>query len=362
MRAVSQTVMILAGGTGGHIYPGLAVADALQNRGIGVHWLGAAGGMEARTVPAYGIELDLVSIAGVRGKGWQGWLALPYRLWRAVSDARDSLKRVAPACALSFGGYAAGPGGIAAWSRGIPLLVHEQNRLPGLTNRVLARFARRVLQAFPDTFPERVGAVTCGNPVRATIAALPGPEARFFQRSGRTRLLITGGSQGAGIFNRAVPEALSLLPEDVRPRVCHQAGKGNLDDTRRRYADAGVEAEVQEFIDDMAAAYGWADLVISRSGALTVSELAAAGLGAVLVPFPHAVDDHQARNAEFLAESGAAVLIRESRLSPDALAAELSALLADRARLLEMARAARAQGIQDAAERVADACAEWTGQ
>ena len=361
MTPATHTVMIMAGGTGGHIYPGLAVADVLREKGIGVHWLGAAGGMECETVPAHGIELDAVHISGVRGRGWRGWLALPFHLLRAIRDARSSMHRVSPACAVSFGGYAAGPGGIAAWTRGIPLLVHEQNQLAGLTNRVLARVASRVLQAFPDTFPARVRPTTCGNPVRRAIAALPDPESRFFQRSGRPRVLVTGGSQGAGSLNRVVPGALALLHGDLRPLVCHQAGRGHTNDTMQRYGDAGVEAEVQEFIDDIGAAYAWADIVICRAGALTISELAAAGVGSILVPYPHAVDDHQSHNARYLSEAGAAIVLPEQALTADSLSRVLSELLGDRGRLLVMALAARSRGVTDAAEQVALACAEWTG-
>ncbi|NND45634.1 MAG: undecaprenyldiphospho-muramoylpentapeptide beta-N-acetylglucosaminyltransferase [Xanthomonadales bacterium] len=362
MSHVQGSVMIFAGGTGGHIYPGLAVAEALRQRGVGVHWLGARDGMEARTVPAHGIEIDLVRIGGVRGKGLAGWLSLPFKLLRAVLDARACLKRVQPRCAVSFGGFAAGPGGLAAWTRGVPLLVHEQNRLPGLTNRILARLARRVLQAFPDTFPGRLEPVTCGNPVRSSIATLPEPAARFFQRSGRPRLLVTGGSQGAGSLNRTVPEALARLPAELRPHVCHQSGRGQAEQTAERYQAAGLEAEVSEFIENMAGAYAWADIVVCRSGALTVSELAAAGVGSILVPFPHAVDDHQAYNAGFLVDSGAALMLREAQMSSESLAALLEPRLGDRAELLKMAEAARSLGVQDSAGRVADACAEWVGQ
>lgn len=359
MSALRHTVMILAGGTGGHIYPGLAVADALQDRGVGVHWLGARGGMECGMVEARGMALDLVRISGVRGKGLLGWLAMPVRLFRAVLDARASMIRQSPSCAVSFGGYVAGPGGIAAWLRGVPLVVHEQNRVPGLTNKVLARIARRVLQAFPGTFPERLGAVTCGNPVRASIAALPEPGVRFFQRSGKPRLLVTGGSQGADSLNRIVPRALALLPGSLQPLVFHQAGKNRSADTRQHYAEAGIQAEVHDFTEDMAAAYAWADLVICRSGALTVSELAAAGLGAILVPFPHAVDDHQALNAGYLEGPGAALVIKEADFTPETLAGRLEGLLGNRARMLEMAQASRSLAVADAADRVVDACSEW---
>jgi UDP-N-acetylglucosamine--N-acetylmuramyl-(pentapeptide) pyrophosphoryl-undecaprenol N-acetylglucosamine transferase len=359
MKRTGQGVLIMAGGTGGHIFPGLAVADALQARGFAVRWLGARGGMECTRVPAHGIDLDEVRISGVRGRGMAGWLVLPFRLARAVLDAGASIRRYRPKCAISFGGYAAGPGGIAAWLSGVPLIVHEQNRVPGMTNRFLARLARRVLQAFPGTFPRARGAVTCGNPVRRSVASLASPDSRFYQRTGRARLLVTGGSQGARALNESVPAALAMLPAGSRPRVFHQAGSADLDRTREAYRDAAMDAEVTAFIDDIAAAYEWADLVVCRAGALTVSELAAAGLGAVLVPFPHAVDDHQTLNARFLEDAGAARIVPESELHPAALAALLEPLLGSRPAMLEMARAAFGLGVRDAAEQVADACRPW---
>lgn len=355
-------VLILAGGTGGHIFPGLALAQALRDAGVPVSWLGASGGMEARQVPAQGIELDEVHITGLRGKGLGGWLRLPARLTRAVREAMVVLDRRQPDCAVSFGGYVAGPGGLAARLRGVPLVVHEQNRIPGLTNRVLARLARIVLQAFPDSFPDSARARTCGNPVRAEVAALPAPAARWADREGPPRLLVTGGSQGARTLNRAVPEALALCAADQRPLVRHQCGERELEETRQRYERLGLSAEVTAFIDDMAAAYGWADLVVCRAGALTVSELAAAGVGAVLVPFPHAVDDHQTANANFLVEAGAAVLLAEADVvaerGAERLATTLAPLLADRSRTLRLAEAARAQTVPDAAQAVAAAVFE----
>lgn len=360
MSGQRGSVMILAGGTGGHIFPGLAVAAELRRRGIGVRWLGAEGGMECRQVPAHGFEIDAIRISGVRGKGLAGWLALPFRLTRAVRDALGSLRRLGPACVVSFGGYAAGPGGIAARLRGIPLIVHEQNRVPGMTNKFLARLASQVFQAFGGTFGSERAAVTCGNPVRAEVAALAEPRTRFAQRALlRPRLLVTGGSQGAAALNRVLPLALGHLPRDLRPAVLHQAGRGRAEETRERYQNAGVEAEVVEFIDDMGAAYGGADLAVCRAGALTVSELSVAGLGAVLVPFPYAVDDHQTRNAEVLVSAGAAVILQERELSENALAEALERLLGDRDELLRMAEAARTAGPRDAAERVADACAGY---
>ena len=343
----------MAGGTGGHIYPGLAVADALRAEGVDVTWLGAEGGMELDKVPPSGIEVDPVHIQGLRGKGLGGWLALPVRLGRAIGEARRALKRRRPDCAVSFGGYVAGPGGLAAWLDGTPLVVHEQNRIPGLTNRFLARLAKTVLQAFDGTLP---GARTVGNPVRASVAELPAPADRWADRSGPGRLLITGGSQGARALNTVLPEALARISPNRRPAVRHQAGRPDLEATRQRYAEHGVDAEVSAFIDDMAEAYGWADLVVCRSGALTVSELAAAGVGAVLVPFPHAVDDHQTANADVLVSAGAALLLPEATLEPGSLAEQLGDLLNDRGRTLALAEAARRCAVPDAARSVAQAC------
>ena len=358
MRGGSEGVLIMAGGTGGHIFPGLAVAAALRRRSVPVRWLGAAGGMECDRVPPAGIALDVVTIAGLRGKGLLHWLRMPVQLARAVVQAFRIIGDRRPACAISFGGYAAGPGGIAARLRGVPLLVHEQNRVPGLTNRVLARVARCVLQAFPGAWPARLRPITCGNPVRAEVAALAPPAERFASRPGRCRLLVTGGSQGARALNAALPGAIALLPEAARPDIHHQAGRGRAGETREAYRVKGIPATVDEFIDDMAAAYARADLVVCRAGALTVSELAAAGVGAVLVPFPHAVDDHQTRNAEFLAEGGAARILPERDCSAQRLAATLEELLGSRKGLLHMAEAARRLALPGAAEHVADLCQE----
>ena len=349
----------MAGGTGGHIFPGLAVADVFRKRGVEVRWLGAQGGMEVQRVADHGISVDQVRISGVRGKGLLSWLSLPFRLLRAVLDARASLAASQPGLAISFGGYAAGPGGIAARLGGVPLVVHEQNCVPGMTNRVLAKFSKCVLQAFPGTFPERTGAVTCGNPVRRSVAILAHPDERFSRRSGQPRLLITGGSQGARSLNTIVPEAVALLPSSLRPLVHHQAGAGNSVATRGIYEAHGIDAEVHEFIENISAEYAWADLVICRAGALTISELAAVGLGAILIPYPWAVDDHQTRNAAFLADADAAQLEAEASLTPTLLAARLEALLADRSCLLEMARAARLLAVSDSAEQVVDHCEKW---
>jgi UDP-N-acetylglucosamine--N-acetylmuramyl-(pentapeptide) pyrophosphoryl-undecaprenol N-acetylglucosamine transferase len=355
MNASNAPVLIMAGGTGGHIFPGLAVADVLRAQGIPVAWLGAAGGMETRVVPAHGIELHTVAVGGLRGKGLKTRLLAPLMLARALLASLRVLRRVRPRSVLSMGGYVAGPGGVAARITGTPLLVHEQNRVAGYTNRKLAGFARRVLAGFADALPN---GEWVGNPVRASIAALPAPAERFAARTGRPQLLVLGGSLGARALNLALPQALALIPAERRPLVRHQCGSRGLDEARAAYAQAGVEAEVLPFIDDMAVAYGWADLALCRAGALTIAELTAAGLGAVLVPFPYAVDDHQTGNAQALVEAGAAELIQERDLDVEKLSQRLGTLLADRTRLLAMAEAARTQARPDAAETIARACLE----
>ena len=359
MRRSGQGVLIMAGGTGGHIFPGLAVADVLRQQNVPVRWLGAEGGMETRSVAEAGIDLDLVAISGLRGKGLKRWIRMPLMLIRAVWQARRLLEAHRPGCAVSFGGYAAAPGGIAAWTKGIPLLVHEQNRIPGLTNRLLARFSRRILQGFPETFPKKMSPVDCGNPVRWQVAALPEPQSRLAGRTGPVRLLITGGSQGAQVLNLVVPEALKILISSVSFEVRHQAGAKRVSEAHDAYDLAGVAAEITPFIDDMAAAYAWADLVICRSGALTVAELAVAGVASVLVPFMHAVDDHQTRNAEYLSSGNAAIILAQASLDPQVLATTLKPLLSDRAVLFSMACSARQLALPNAAEKVAEACGEW---
>lgn len=349
-------VLIMAGGTGGHVFPALAAAEELRRDGCEVAWMGTRRGLEARLVPAAGIPMHWIGVGGLRGKGLATRLAAPLVLARAVSGALKIVRKVRPAVVLGMGGFASGPGGIAAWLAHRPLVVHEQNAVPGLTNRVLARFATTVLEAFPGSFPPVRHARHIGNPVRSEFAALPSPAERFAARSGRAHLLVFGGSQGAAILNETVPRALALLPEDLRPEVRHQAGERHLEAARAAYADAGIEARVDAFVDDVAAAYAWADIAVCRAGALTVAELAAAGLGAVLVPFAAAVDDHQTRNAEHLVSHEAAVMISQSDLTPETLAAALRELLGDRARLLTMAEAARELACPDAARELAQAC------
>ena len=350
MSARQPMVVVMAGGTGGHIFPGLAVAQALSARGVRVGWLGADGGMETRLVPQHGVAIDTIAVKGVRGKGIATLLSAPLRILRAVRDAARVLRTRQPDAVVSFGGYAAGPGGIAARIAGIPLLVHEQNRAAGMTNKALAKVAKQVLVGFPQTFAKET---LVGNPVRAQIANVAPPAGRDFGHAGPLRLLVLGGSQGARALNNAVPRAVAALGQPVQ--IVHQAGEKMLDDARKAYADAGVQATVEPFIADMAAAYAHADLVVCRAGALTLAELCAVGVGSVLVPFPQAVDDHQTRNAEFLVERGAAVLLPQGEDLAARLQPVLAALIADPGKRLAMAEAARSLAMPDAAERVADA-------
>jgi UDP-N-acetylglucosamine--N-acetylmuramyl-(pentapeptide) pyrophosphoryl-undecaprenol N-acetylglucosamine transferase len=353
---MSRTVMIMAGGTGGHVFPALAIAGLLRSQ-RDIVWLGTERGIESRLVPAAGYPVEWIEVEGLRGKGLGRWLSAPLRLLRAVAQARRALAKNRPGVVLGCGGFASGPGGIAAWLAGAPLVIHEQNAVAGLTNRWLARVANRIAEGFPGSFPASARALYTGNPVRSEIASLPPPRQRFESRSGPMRLFVFGGSQGAAALNRLVPAAVALLPEGRRPWVLHQAGERDRDSTDAAYRTAGIQAEVRAFIDDMAAAYANADLVISRSGALTVAELAAAGVGSILVPFPAAVDDHQTRNAEWLGRVSAAQVVSEAGLTAEELANRIATLFGNgRARLLAMAEAARALAVTDAARRVAELC------
>jgi UDP-N-acetylglucosamine--N-acetylmuramyl-(pentapeptide) pyrophosphoryl-undecaprenol N-acetylglucosamine transferase len=353
--------MIMAGGTGGHVFPALAVAGELR-ASRDIVWLGTERGIEARLVPAAGYPVEWIEVEGLRGKGVGRWIGAPLRLLRAVAQARRALRRRRPGVVLGLGGFASGPGGIAAWLAGAPLVIHEQNAVAGLTNRWLARVASRIAEGFPGSFPASRHALFVGNPVRSEIAALPPPRQRFETRRGPMRLFVFGGSQGASALNRLVPAAVARLPEARRPSILHQTGSRERDATEAAYRAAGLQAEVLAFIDDMAAAYANADLVISRAGALTVAELAAAGVGSILVPFPAAVDDHQTKNAEWLGRVGAAQVVAETGLTAPELANRLATLLGNgRARLVAMAEAARALAVTDAARRVADLCLQAEG-
>lgn len=351
-------VLIMAGGTGGHIFPGLAVARRLRAAKVPVVWLGTRQGLEARVVPAAqaDIEMEWITIGGVRGKGVVGWLLLPWRLGIAMAQAFRVMRRRRPRAVLSLGGFVAGPGGLVAWLTRTPLLIHEQNAIPGLTNRWLALLADQVLCGFPAAFGEPARAQHVGNPVRPEIATLPPPAERLSGRAGPLRVLIVGGSQGARVFNEVVPQALRALAPADRPEVWHQCGRDAEARVRQAYGE--VPARVAEFIDDMAAAYAWADVVLCRAGAMTVAELAAAGVASILVPFPFAVDDHQTANARFLEERGAAVRVAQSELTPARLNALLAQFAGNRELLLTMAEAARAASVPDADETVARLCLE----
>lgn len=344
-------LMIMAGGTGGHVFPALAVAQALRAEGHRIVWMGAPDSFEARVIPPQNIEMELIRVSGLRGKGIGKLLRAPLLLGRAFCDAWAALRRQKPDVVLGMGGFAAGPGGLAAWCLRIPLCIHEQNAAAGLTNRLLARIATRVLEAFPKTFE---GALTVGNPVRQGFAEIAAPETRI-QREGVGRVLLIGGSQGSKTLNELMPQALALMKVDERPQVVHQAGR-TLDVAQKAYADAGVSADVRAFIDDMPTAYANADLVVCRSGASTVAELGVAGCAALLVPYPHAVDDHQTRNGEFLVRAGAAQLVQERELNAGKLAALLGQMLADRTQLIHMAQAARRSSTVNAVSVIAREC------
>ncbi|MFC0266941.1 undecaprenyldiphospho-muramoylpentapeptide beta-N-acetylglucosaminyltransferase [Kushneria aurantia] len=348
----------MAGGTGGHVVPALSLARALVAEGIEVHWLGTPRGIENTLVPAAGLPLHHVSIAGLRGRGTLGWLRAPWRLWRAVRQAQRIITELEVSLVVGLGGFASGPGGLAARRLGIPLLIHEQNALPGLTNRVLARLATRVYAAFPGAFAESRRPQVIGNPVRDEIAAIGTRPPAAEALAGRApRLLVVGGSLGAQVLNQRLPEALALLEPGIRPEVRHQAGRDKEQATVEGYRSAGVEARVSAFIDDMAEAYEWADLVVCRSGALTVTELAAAGRASLLVPFPHAVDDHQTINARFLVDAGAAELLPQSQMSAERLADTLQALL-DPERLVAMSHHARSRAQLSATGALVQGCLE----
>ncbi len=352
-------IMIMAGGTGGHVFPGLAVADELKARDCDVVWLGTQRGLEARLVPQHGIEIEWITITGVRGRGVFAWISAPFQIVGAVLEALRALRRRKPAAVLGMGGFVAGPGGLAAWLARKPLLIHEQNSVAGTTNRWLAPFAKRVFEAFPGSFPAHVHAELIGNPVRRSLTAVEAPRTRLTaRRAERRRVLVIGGSQGARILNETLPRALAELSADERPEVWHQAGRLGLAAAREAYAAAGVTARIDEFIDDVGAAYEWADLVVARAGALTVAELATIGVGAILVPFKAAIDDHQTLNARHFVGGGAGLLIAEQELTPVGLASALRSCIGDFDLLVAMAEAAREQAKLAAAEKLAAACLE----
>ena len=353
-----RPILVMAGGTGGHVYPALAVAHALKARSQKVVWLGTQRGLEATVVPAAGFDVEWINVKGLRRKGAFALLVAPLQLVWALLQALAIILRCRPVAVLGMGGFVSGPGGLAAWLTRRPLVIHEQNAAAGLTNRLLARLARVVLQAFPGSFNSRVVVETVGNPVREDIAAVPPPAARYTDRQGPLRLLVLGGSQGALVLNTTVPHALSKLPAPERPIVRHQCGERTLAAAHTAYADHGVDAELIPYIEDMAMAYAWADLVVCRSGALTVAELCAVGLPALFVPYPAAVDDHQTANARPMADVGAAVIIDESMLSAEVLAGQLREWLSSRDDLQGKAEKARGLARPNALMRITELCLE----
>ncbi len=357
-----RPVLIMAGGTGGHVFPALAVADELRSRGIPVVWLGTKAGIESRLVPQAGYPIEWLSIAGLRGKNILTLLLAPLRINIACWQALTILLRIKPCAVLGMGGFASGPGGLMAWAIDKPLIVHEQNAIAGLTNKILAKFATTVLQAFPDVFKQ---AITTGNPVRQSICDITRPEQRFIQHrensAANLRLLIMGGSLGAAKLNEIVPQALAKIDKNTHLEVVHQTGLKNIEAAKSHYLDEGVKAKVEAFIDDMPSVYKWADLVICRAGAMTVFELAAAGVASVLVPYPHAVDDHQTHNAHYLEQAGAAIIKQQETLTVDWLVEVINDFSANREKLLNMAIAARQLAKPNSAKNIANACVQAAG-
>ncbi len=353
---MSQTkikrVLIMAGGTGGHVFPGLALARCLQEKGIQVEWLGTRTGLEAQLVPAAKIPLHFIKIGGLRGKSFKTLLSAPFKLFAATWQARRIIKQIQPDVVVGMGGFASGPGGLACWLLRCPLVVHEQNAKAGLTNKMLARFAKRVLEGFPGTFPAAQKVVAVGNPIRVEIEQLPAPQQKPSHEG--CRLLILGGSLGAKALNEIVPQALALIPQANRPQIWHQTGEKNYREAKNIYESNGIEANVVPFIQDMAQAYSWADLVICRAGALTVAELCAAGRGAIFVPFPHAVDDHQTANAHYMVDKNAALCIQQACLTPAYLVECLDVYLQSPEKRIVMSKQAYALRKTHVAEQIFD--------
>lgn len=357
----TRNILIVAGGTGGHIYPALAVAERLRGRNVGIYWLGSWSGMEGRIVPSHGIELRKIKVSGLRGNGWWRWLLAPWIIGYATLQAINAMLRIRPGVVLGMGGFVSGPGGLAAWLCRIPLVIHEQNAIPGFTNRIIKHFATRVLAGYPQSFMAGPNTFITGNPVRESIANILPPNSRRHDPD-LLRILVLGGSLGAHRLNEVAPIAISLMSPTARVHVWHQTGSNDFAATQTYYRAQRIEARVDPYIDDMTEAYGWADIVICRAGAITVAELAASGVASILVPFPHAVDDHQAVNAAFLAERGAAVMVRERDLSTSYLQTLLVELARDRGRLLQMACRARECALPNATNAVADQCLELIGE
>ncbi len=348
-------VLIAAGGTGGHVYPALAVADYLREQGVKITWVGTAKGLEHRIVPAANIPLEIISISGLRGKGLINLFFVPLKLVLAITQVIKIFLHVKPDVVLGMGGFVSGPCGLAAFVLRKPLFLHEQNAIPGLTNKVLRYFATTTMQAFPNSFKNK-NIIAVGNPIRKDISKLSRPEERMAERNDNIRLLIIGGSLGAQALNESVPQAILEVSKTIEINVWHQTGKNKCDATIETYKQLNVEAKITEFIEDMAEAYAWADLIICRAGALTISELANAGVAAILVPYPYAVDDHQTANAAYLTKVGAAILIQQDQLIPKLQESILELLQTGRTKLIEMAKAAHELSKPNATQDVAEIC------
>lgn len=349
---------MMAGGTGGHVFPGLAAARCFREHGVDVHWLGTSQGLEARVVPEADIQLHQIAISGLRGKGIKPLLLAPFRISRAVWQAWKVIRDVQPDVVIGMGGFVSGPGGVAAWLSRRPLIIHEQNARAGLTNKLLSRLARRVLQGFPGAFADNKNVVTVGNPVRIEIENLPSPAERAEAGHKPLRLLVLGGSLGAKALNEMLPRTLALMKDDVRPQVWHQTGDKHFEETKNLYESMGIKANLVPFVKDMAEVYSWADMVICRAGALTVAELCAAGLGAVFVPFPHAVDDHQTANADFMVKQHAALCVQQKDLTQERLADIVEQFALSPLKRLEMAQAAYALRQVHVTEKIFVICEE----
>lgn len=354
-------ILITAGGTGGHVYPGLAVAEALMAQGIPVVWMGTRKGLEAKVIPAAGIEMAWLEVSGVRGKGVGAKLLAPFRIIKAMWQSLAIMREYNPVAVLGMGGFVSGPGGFVAALMGIPVIIHEQNAYPGTTNRILSRFVLETLEGFDGTFPEKIDAIPVGNPVRPEITAIAPPKERLATHDGGFRLLVVGGSLGAQALNETVPRALAQLNDTASVQVVHQAGEKTLEIAQEAYKAVDIQAHIVPFIEDMAGAYEWADLIICRAGALTVAEVSAAGLASILVPFPYAIDDHQTANAMYLAKRGAAILSPQKDLTAESLAQVLNALIQQPEQLLVMSQKARALAKPDATDKVSAVCADIAG-
>ena len=358
-KSVNKTILLMAGGTGGHIFPALAVGKELQQQGWKLHWLGSEGGLEEELVPKHNIKMTLLPVKGIRKKGLSSIIKAPFQLLKSIWLARKTIKKIQPDVALGMGGFASGPGGIASKLCGVPLVLHEQNAIAGMTNQQLNRFSNITLQAYPGAFVETAKLTTVGNPVRTDLMNLKSVKERIKIEEGSIKILVIGGSRGALVLNQKIPAMLDIINDGLKINVRHQCGGGNLGDVAARYKELKndlVEHDVTEFIDDMAAAYEWADLVICRAGALTVAEIAMAGAAAIFVPYPHAVDDHQKHNARYLANQGGAIIIQQHDLDVEKLAELITALANDKSRIIEMATIAKSLAKPQATEQVAEYC------